>query len=195
MSAIKQSSRHWLLRVGDGKHLLTSSQFGIWGVSSHNNTNVKNFVGFGRKSSSSAKPGDILWFIKSGCGGLAVACAIFTEFVLREPGKTMSNSELGWDVSPGSSNGDWDYEVRFTHFTDISHLKILTEIKSACSVRLYNERCKANLPSIYETLNKPLLIESTYNINEMDTKNLENIREMCRQIDNDLDDLFKNLKI
>lgn len=187
MSEVKQVVRHWLLRVGDGKHLHTSSQFGIWGVSTHNNTNVKNFIGFGKKASSSAKPGDILWFIKSGSGGLAIACAIFTEFVLREPGKTMSDSDLGWDVSPGSSNGNWDYEVRFTHFTDVSHLKILTEIKSACSVRLYNERCKADLPSIYENFN---IVENFEDVNESDSKKLENIREVCHNIGENLQNLL-----
>ena len=46
MSAINENN-HWLIRVGDGKHLDTSSKFGIWGVDS-NDSNVKSFMGLGK---------------------------------------------------------------------------------------------------------------------------------------------------
>jgi hypothetical protein len=147
-------TNHWLLRVGDGKHLFSSAQFGIWGINSKN-SNAQGFIGFGRKGKNkkpSAKPGDIVWFIKGNSGGQAIACATFTEFVLREEGKTISNAELGWDTSLGGSSGFWDYEVRFANFTEIINKNILTEIKAACPIRIYNERCKADLPRIYDSL-------------------------------------------
>jgi hypothetical protein len=144
---------HWLIRVGDGKHLFTSAKFGIWGVDS-TNSNVKSFIGLGnngKNAKESANPGDILWFIKGGSGGLAVANAVFSEFVLRQPGITRSNEELGWHVSLNGSNGGWDYEVKFINFTEISDKKILTEIKAACPVRRYNKNCKVELPRLYES--------------------------------------------
>jgi len=144
---------HWLIRVGDGKHLFTSAKFGIWGVDS-TNSNVKSFIGLGnngKNAKESANPGDILWFIKGGSGGLAIANAVFSEFVLRQPGITRSNEELGWHVSLNGSNGGWDYEVRFVNFTEISDKKILTEIKAACPVRRYNKNCKVDLPHLYES--------------------------------------------
>ena len=145
---------HWLIRVGDGKHLDTSSKFGIWGVDS-NDSNVKSFMGLGKSKNKNkkdpVKQGDVLWFIKGGCGGLAIALANFDTFVKRIPGETMSNAQLGWDQSLGSSNGKWDYEVRFTNFLDITNKKVLTYIKSPGVVRRYNElTCKGFLPVVYK---------------------------------------------
>ena len=63
----------------------------------------------------------------------------------------MSNAQLGWDQSLGSSNGKWDYEVRFTNFLDITNKKVLTYIKSPGVVRRYNElTCKGFLPVVYK---------------------------------------------
>jgi hypothetical protein len=144
---------HWLIRVGDGKHLDTSSKFGIWGVDS-NDSNVKSFMGLGKSKNKKdpVKQGDVLWFIKGGsCGGLAIAFANFDTFVKRIPGETMSNYELGWDQSLGSSNGKWDYEIKFTNFLDITHKNVQTHIKSPGVVRRYNEEtCKGFLPVVYK---------------------------------------------
>ena len=163
---------HWLIRVGDGKHLETSSKFGIWGVDS-TDSNVKSFMGLchGKCKKAPIKEGDILWFIKGGSGGLAMACAEFNSFVKRIPGETMSNAELGWDQSLGISNGKWDYEIRFTNFIDITHKNIFTHIKSPGVVRRYNELCQANLPSIYALFNG----ESNSEINKL-------LDEECSQL-------------
>ena len=191
MSELKQVT-HWLIRVGDGKHLFTSAKFGIWGVDS-TNSNVKSFMGLGNnnknKKEASVKPGDILWFIKGGSGGLAIANAVFKEFVLREPGKTMSNSDLGWDISLNGSNGGWDYEVRFENFTDVSEKKILTQIKAACPVRRYSPLCAVDLPRLYEsnvTLQEAPIAMS-------DSEKLAHIRAICTEPDFNLDKIMKIL--
>lgn len=143
---------HWLIRVGDGKHLETSSKFGIWGFDS-SDCNVKSFMGLcqGKFRKEPVKEGDILWFIKGGSGGLAISCAEFEQFVKRIPGVTMSDAELGWDKSVGESNGNWDYEIRFKNYREIQE-KIYTKIKAACTVRRYNENCQVNLPAIYDSI-------------------------------------------
>ena len=165
---------HWLIRVGDGKHLDTSSKFGIWGVDS-NDANVKSFMGLGKSKNKKdpVKKGDVLWFIKGGCGGLAIAFANFDTFVKRIPGETISNYELGWDQSLGSSNGKWDYEVKFTNFLDITHKKVLTCIKSPGVVRRYNpETCKGFLPLVYnhKHINLPMPSYPELNIKKPNKK-------------------------
>lgn len=190
MTEIKQVT-HWLIRVGDGKHLFTSAKFGIWGVDS-NNSNVKSFMGLCSKSNKNqwgAIQGDILWFIKGGSGGLAIANAVFKGFVLRESGKTMSNSDLGWDISLNGSNGGWDYEVRFENFTEISEKKILTQIKSACPVRRYGPLCAVDLRRLYEN-NQPLLEE---HIVMSDSEKLAHIRAVCADPAFNLDKILKIL--
>jgi hypothetical protein len=143
---------HWLIRVGDGKHLETSSKFGIWGFDS-SDCNVKSFMGLchGKLKKEPVKEGDILWFIKGGSGGQAISCAEFEQFVKRIPGVTMSDTELGWDKSIGESNGNWDYEIRFKNYKEIED-KIYTKIKAACTVRRYNENCLVNLPAMYDLM-------------------------------------------
>jgi hypothetical protein len=190
MSELKQVN-HWLIRVGDGKHLFTSAKFGIWGVDS-SNSNVKSFMGLAnknKKNKDSVNPGDILWFIKGGSGGLAIANAVFKEFVLREPGKTMSNSDLGWDISLNGSNGGWDYEVRFENFTEISEKKILTQIKAACPVRRYSPHCAADLPRLYES--KQPLPEAP--IAMTDSEKISQLRAICAEPDFNLDKIMKIL--
>jgi hypothetical protein len=182
---------HWLIRVGDGKHLETSSKFGIWGVDS-TDSNVKSFMGLchGKCKKAPIQEGDILWFIKGGSGGLAMSCAKFTLFVKRNPGETMSNVQLGWDQSIGISNGKWDYEVRFTNYKEISE-KILTNIKSPGVVRRYNELCQANLPVIYETF-------YTNSSNEMANEECSQIKQETIAIskpesDNELTHIYENI--
>jgi hypothetical protein len=190
MTELKQVT-HWLIRVGDGKHLFTSAKFGIWGVDS-NNSNVKSFMGLGNKNNKNqcgAIQGDILWFIKGGSGGLAIANAVFKGFVLRESGKTMSNSDLGWDISLNGSNGGWDYEVRFENFTEISEKKILTQIKAACPVRRYSPLCAVDLHRLYEN-NEPLMEE---HIVMSDSEKLAHIRAVCADPAFNLDKIMKIL--
>lgn len=165
---------HWLIRVGDGKHLDTSSKFNIWGIDS-SDTNVKSFMGLGKNKNKKepVKLGDVLWFIKGGSGGLAIAFANFDRFVKRVPGETMSNAELGWDQSLGISNGKWDYEIRFTNFTDITEKKVLTHIKSPGVVRRYNEQtCHGFLPVVYKYkhINLPMPSYPELNIKKSNKK-------------------------
>jgi hypothetical protein len=190
MTELKQVT-HWLIRVGDGKHLFTSAKFGIWGVDS-NNSNVKSFMGLGNKNNKNqcrAIQGDILWFIKGGSGGLAIANAVFKGFVLRESGKTMSNSDLGWDIYLNGSNGGWDYEVRFENFTEISEKKILTQIKAACPVRRYSPLCAVDLHRLYEN-NEHLMEE---HIVMSDSEKLAHIRAVCADPAFNLDKIMKIL--
>jgi hypothetical protein len=133
---------HWLLRVGDGIHFERSSKKGIWGVDSKK----PNIPGFLR----TVKKGDLLWFVKT--GGLLIAVATYTSSVERVLGPlitlTQTNEELGWT----EVDGDWDTEVHFDTFYNISLCELNAGIKSPLTVRTYNDKCKVDLPTEYKNI-------------------------------------------
>jgi hypothetical protein len=135
-------SKHWLLRIGDGQHFISSSSKYIWGVNSSDKGNVVPFL-------THAKPGDILWFVKSKSKGQLIAVATFTEFKKRELGPlislTATNEELGWTIQ----TGNWDIEVHYKELYNLTDCNLFSEIKSPKVVRLYNEKCKVILPLEY----------------------------------------------
>ena len=131
----------YLLRIGDGKHFLSSSLKNIWGINSKQKDS-KGFMG-------SVKEGDRLWFVKGQSRGLIIAVATFTSTKDRVLGPllplTYTNDELGWV----HTEGDWDTEV---HYKDLYYLigcELYSEIKSPLVIRLYSEKCKVNLPVEY----------------------------------------------
>jgi hypothetical protein len=152
----RTNAAHWLVRVGDGKHLFSSARFGIWGVST-NDKSVISFLGLSKGRNNTRKPvknGDILWFIKGGTRpcGLIIACAEFKKSVKRIPGVTKSDSDLGWNVSSGTSNRKWDYEIRFNNFQRIESKQLYSGVKIMSNIIRYDENCKVNLPQMYKIL-------------------------------------------
>ena len=59
---------------------------------------------------------------------------------------TLTNKELGWT----ETEGNWDTEVHYTDLYNLSDCELYSDIKAACSIRLYNDKCKVNLPIEYE---------------------------------------------
>jgi hypothetical protein len=133
--------KHWLLRIKDGKHFINSSRYSTWGI----NSTHPGFAKFLRE----VKEGDLLWFIKGGSKGQAIAVASYKESKERMLGPlisiTMTNEELGWNEEPGV----WDYEVHYTNLYNLTECNMLTEIGGQIEVRLYNEKCCVNLPHEY----------------------------------------------
>ena len=62
--------------------------------------------------------------------------------------RTASNDELGWT----EKDGKWDTEILFENQYDIRALELLSDIIGQVTVRLYNEKCKVNLPVEYENI-------------------------------------------
>jgi hypothetical protein len=133
-------SKHWLIRVGDGYHFWSSSQFNIWGINSEY-SDSKGFI-------KSVNENDRLWFVKGKSKGLLIGVATFTNIQKREFGLTLSNEELGWT----DYDGKWDYEVHYKDLQDITSYNLCSEIKSPGNIRKYNEKCKVNLPVEYENI-------------------------------------------
>ena len=123
---------HWIIRVGNGRHFISSSKFNIWGLNSKNKSNTSKFL-------QDVKKGDILWFVTSKTHGHAIAVATYNHMKKREIGPlvniTYSNEELGWT----ETNGEWDTEIHFEELYNISKLDLLTKIKSPRTYRNYSD--------------------------------------------------------
>jgi len=135
--------KHFLLRVGDGIHFIRSSSRFIWGITSSSNA--------GKGFKSTVKAGDILWFVTGGSKGKIIAMATFTETRERIIGPiidlTATNEELGWT----NTEGNWDTEVHYKDLFNLTECNLLTGIKGAATVRIYNqEKCNVKLPTKYE---------------------------------------------
>jgi len=132
---------HFLLYIGDGVHFNASSSKKIWGI----NSTLSFAKGFLKR----AKEGDLLWFVKSKTNGQIVAVATFMSTNERILGPlielTLTNSELGWD----KSKGEWDTEVHYTDLYNLTNCNLISEIKGAAVIRLYNDKCKVNLITEY----------------------------------------------
>ena len=132
---------NFLLRIGDGVHFNASSSKLIWGIDSK--------YSFAKGFLTTAKEGDLLWFVKGKTNGQIVAVATFTRTNKRILGPlielTLTNAELGWD----KSEGDWDTEVHYKDLYNLTHCNLISEIKGAASIRLYNDKCKINLITEY----------------------------------------------
>ena len=137
---------HWILRVADGVHFIKSQSFMLWGINSKHIYWVPKFM-------KSVKENDIIWFVKKGKGQV-LGVATFTYHCKRELGPlvavTSTNQELGWT----ETEGEWDTEVHYKDLYDVTELKLLTEIKSPLVGRLYNDKCKVNLPEEYANIIK-----------------------------------------
>lgn len=133
----------WLLRVGDGKNLKSSSKYRIWGIQSNTNTN-KHFI-------NNVKPGDRLWFVKSKSQGKLLGVAIYRSHNSREIGPLinacMTEEELGWT----HEGPDWESDIE-VHYSDLYGLEacnLLTHIKGAATIRKYDDKCRVDLAVEY----------------------------------------------
>ena len=133
----------WLLRVGDGKNLIRSSKYKIWGIQSTTPTN-KYFL-------KNIKPGDRLWFVKSKSQGKLLAVATYCSHNSRVFGPlisiSLSNEELGW--TGGGTNWTSDTELHYTDLYGLCECELLTHIKSPSTIRKYDEKCKVDLALEY----------------------------------------------
>ena len=134
-------TEHYLLRIGDGVHFNASSSKSIWGINSAHPW-CKRFI-------STIKEGDLLWFVKSKNKGQIVAVATFTAIKERILGPlielTLNNEDLGWN----KTEGDWDTEVHYKDLYNLTDCNMFSEIKSPLVIRVYNDKCKINLPLEY----------------------------------------------
>ena len=98
---------------------------------------------------STAKEGDLLWFVKSKTNGQLVAVATFTGIKKRILGPllalTSTDEELGWD----KTQGEWDIEIHYKNLYNLTHCSLFSEIKSPLVIRPYNIKCKVNLIDEY----------------------------------------------
>ena len=131
----------WLLRIGNETHFKNSSSKNIWGINSK--------TSYGKSFIKNAKPGDRLWFVKGKSNGKIVAVVTYVKVVERILGPliplTKTNSELGWT----ESKGEWDTEVRYENLYNLTDCNLNSEIKGACGIRKYNDKCKVNLSEVY----------------------------------------------
>jgi len=136
--------KHFLLYIGDGDHFNASSTKSIWGINS-NHSFAKGFL-------STVKEGDLLWFVKSKTNGQIVAVAKFIQTKKRILGPlidlTLTNAELGWD----KTEGEWDTEVHYKDLYNLTQCNMISEIKGAAGIRLYNDKCMVNLPLEYPNI-------------------------------------------
>lgn len=145
---------NFLLRIGDGTNFNNSSSKYIWGVDSRT-TDSKGFL-------NTAKEGDLLWFVKGGgCKGLIVAVATFTRTNKRILGPllalTLTDAELGWI----NVEGKYDTEVHYKDLYNLTHLRLLSDIKSPLVIREYNEKCKVNLVTEYPNIVRYLKVTTS----------------------------------
>jgi len=146
---------HYLLRIGDGAHFNSSSTKCIWGITSKHSY-AKGFI-------SSAKEGDLLWFVKCKSKGQIVAVATFTGTKKRVLGPlinlTLTNKELGWT----KTKGEWDTEVHYKDLYNLTHFEMYSEIEGPATIRRYKDKdkCKVNLPNEYVNIIRYLKITKT----------------------------------
>jgi len=138
----------WILRVGDGKNFMNSSDYRIWGIQTETSPHGKYFI-------SNVKHGDRLWFVTSKSKGKIIAVATYVSHNERVLGPlvntTMTNEELGWS----GEGPDWtsNMEVHYTHLYELSNCNLLTNIKCPSTIRKYNsEKCSVNLQVEYENI-------------------------------------------
>ena len=144
---------HYVLRIGDGVHFKNSSSKQMWGIYSKHGAS-KSFL-------SRVREGDLMWFVTSGSKGQIVAVSTFASANARANGPlidiSLTNEELGWT----KDKGEWDTEIHYTNLYNLDGYKLFSEIKGNCSIRIYSEKCKVNLPAEYPQIFRYLKIQSS----------------------------------
>jgi hypothetical protein len=133
----------WILRAGDGKNFLNSSDYRIWGINSSANCG-KHFL-------KNVKQGDRLWFVKNKSHGKIIAVGTYKSHNERVLGPlvntTMTDEELGWSETRS------DTEVHYTHLYELSNCNLLTHLKAQTEIVKYKrEKYEIDLPTEYENI-------------------------------------------
>jgi len=80
---------------------------------------------------------------------LIVAVATFTRTKERVLGPlfalTLTDAELGWV----NVDGKYDTEVHYKDLYNLTHLRLLSDIKSPLVIRKYDDKCKVDLVTEY----------------------------------------------
>lgn len=114
----------------------------MWGINSSTSPTGKWFK-------SKVRDGDLLWFVTGKSKGHIVAVATFTCTTARVLGPlmalTFTDDELGWT----KTEGNWDTEVHYKDLYNLTECNLRSEIKSPLTIRVYDEKCKVDLPAEY----------------------------------------------
>ena len=133
----------WILRVGDGANLISSSKYRIWGIQS-SSPNNKGFI-------KNVKPGDRLWFVKNNSNGKILAVTIYRSHNARLC-DSITNEELGWTGE--GTNWTSDVEIHYSDLYKLDDYDLLTHIRGVASIRKYNENCRVDLPVEYSYISR-----------------------------------------
>lgn len=134
--------RDWLMRVGDGVDFDKSSKHNTWGA--------KSLFADGKHFLKHARPGDHLWFVKAKTKPYAqlIRVATLVSSNKRETGPcvavTRTDEELGW-----TRGNEYDTEIHYKDLYNVEQCELYSEIEGTAVIRLYNEKCKVNLPKEY----------------------------------------------
>ena len=99
--------------------------------------------------SKNIKLGDRLWFIQSKSKGKIIAVTTYQSHNKKDFGPllniTKTDEELGWLKDDIKS----DTEIHYINLFNLINCELLTNIKSAKTIRKYNDKCSIKLPEEY----------------------------------------------
>jgi len=137
---------NWFTQVGDGENFWESDKYSVWGITNKVYSIIK-----------SAKPGDIIWFIKNKKhGGNIIAFAVYQEIIKRKTETKLSkltNEEFKWK----ETGQEYNYLLKYKH-------RINIEIEENLFPNL-TVNCPCYKSTAYATALK--LIENNINLDEI----------------------------
>lgn len=131
----------WILRVGDGFNFIRSSAHKIWGIQSATPNN-KYFL-------NNVNLGDRLWWVLGKSKGKILGVSTYASHNER----TLTDEALGWTGNGPSWTG---IELHYNNLIILTESELYTHIKSPATIRKYNEKCKVNLPLVYDGIRNTL---------------------------------------
>ena len=141
----------WLLRVGDGKNMIASSKYNIWGIQTTTSPHGKNFI-------KNVKRGDRLWFVTSKTQGKMIAVATYSSHIMRDLGPLINLSrtddDFGW-TRDSVTCWTCDTEVHYEELYNVSACDgLLTHIMGPTTIRRYDKKCRVDLATEYGNIVK-----------------------------------------
>lgn len=120
-----EGQSHWIVRVGDGSKFDKQSVTSKW--------NVKKSMNTSKYFTKNAKPGDVMWFLRCGAGGLVTAIGHYTHSEDSETEKV------------------YNQELHFDRIIDTEKLEIKLQIVGPIGLRAYKPgyNCNVDLPEKY----------------------------------------------
>ena len=147
----QDTPQHWLIRIGDGNNWHSASRYSRWDFRTRNKNSY--LIPTTNTFCESVKEGDILWFVTAGSGGEIVGMAIFQRWEDRSWIDDMTDKEIGYE---NQERAIWDRTLYYRDLYDMrdrpQNMKFLTHIKSPTMFRKYNNKCKVNLPLLYQNI-------------------------------------------